>query len=184
LRVPTAGEKQALWFLAIVALSGSGVRLWRSSAAPITATDSLALDAQIARVDSVRALNHAAARGRTRRLDAGPATRTPGDAARVASQDSSDTTPLDVDRATQDEIEGLPGIGPALAKRIVTYRDSVGSFGQVEALCQVSGIGPALVKRLRPLVTFTGPRRPVSDECGGASKRPPDSRRPRDSKPR
>jgi len=182
--MPTAGEKKTLWFLAIVALSGSGVRLWRSSGPPVTAADSLALDAQIARVDSVRALNHAVTRGRGRRLDAGPATRTPGDAARVASLDSSDATPLDLDRATQDEIEGLPGIGPALAKRIVAFRDSVGSFGQVEALCDVSGIGPALVKRLRPLVTFTGQHRPVSDECDGASKQARASHRPRDSKPR
>jgi hypothetical protein len=79
---------------------------------------------------------------------------------------------LDLDRATADQIDALPGIGPALSKRIVAARDSIGGFGQIEALCGIAGIRASVLQRLRPLVTFTGGRRPLSDACGEASKRP------------
>jgi competence protein ComEA len=160
--VPTKGEKKALWFLAIVMLSGSAVRLCRSAAPSSAAADASALETQLARVDSVRALDHTRTkkRGQSR--------------ANLPQQRDSvepEALPLvDLDRASEAEIEALPGIGPALAHRIVSFRDSLGAFGDIAALCAVSGIGPALTKKLRPLVTFTGPRRPVSDECGAASK--------------
>ncbi len=55
---------------------------------------------------------------------------------------------LNVNRATAVELEGLPGIGPALARRIVADREARGPFATVEALDRVPGIGPALVTRL------------------------------------
>ncbi|HEX7120528.1 MAG TPA: helix-hairpin-helix domain-containing protein [Longimicrobiales bacterium] len=58
--------------------------------------------------------------------------------------------PLDLNRATAAELEALPGIGPALAARIVAYRDSAGPFTAVDSLTRVRGIGPALLERLRP----------------------------------
>lgn len=79
-------------------------------------------------------------------------------------------SPIDLDRATVEEIEALPGIGPALAKRIVATRDSAGSFGSMDALCTVRGVGPKLAERLRSLVTFTGPRRPLIDACGAPDR--------------
>jgi competence ComEA-like helix-hairpin-helix protein len=59
---------------------------------------------------------------------------------------------VDVNRATAAELERLPGIGPALAQRIVAYRDSAGGFATVEQLERVRGIGPALRGRIAPLV--------------------------------
>ena len=149
--MPSTNERKALWFLAAVVLSGSGVRLWRSQAVAVPVTEVAPLARQIERIDSVR------------RVPRGKRTREPPVNARG--------TPamLDLDRATATEIETLPGIGPALAERIVRHRDSAGTFGSVEALCLVRGIGPAMAEKLRPLVTFTGPRRPLSDACGGAS---------------
>ena len=78
-------------------------------------------------------------------------------------------------------IEGLPGIGPALAERIVANRDSLGAFGHIDALCDVRGVGAALAAKLRPLVTFSATRRPVSGACGKASKKP---RKARAARPR
>jgi DNA uptake protein ComE-like DNA-binding protein len=172
LSVATANERKALWFLALVALSGSSVRLWRANAPDAGVVESAALERQIGRVDSVRALRH-----------------TSKDARRSTASADSETPrvppgPVDLDRASADEIEALPGIGPALAKRIAAAGDSVGGFGRIEALCDVSGIGPALVERLRPLVTFTGARRPLSDTCGEASKRPRKTRVARTRKTR
>jgi len=67
------------------------------------------------------------------------------------------TAPLvDLDRASEREIEALPRIGPALARRIVASRDSLGAFGSLEGLGRVRGLGPATRKRLAQLVTFSG----------------------------
>jgi DNA uptake protein ComE-like DNA-binding protein len=161
--MPTANESKALWFLALVALSGTGVRLWRAQIPSATPTESAALERQIERVDSVRDARHKTTRRAT----------SPSAAASVDSQ-TSDTPPrpaLDLDQATAAELEALPGIGPALAKRVADHRDSIGAFGGFDALCEVRGIGPALIERLRPLVTFTAPRRHVSAGCGEASKK-------------
>ena len=64
--------------------------------------------------------------------------------------------PVDLDLATAPEIEMLPRIGPALARRIVANRDSLGPFGSLAALKRVKGMGPASLDRLAPLVTFGG----------------------------
>lgn len=60
---------------------------------------------------------------------------------------------LNVNRATAVELEALPGIGPALARRIVADRESQGPFATVAALDRVPGIGPALLARLEGLIT-------------------------------
>ena len=70
----------------------------------------------------------------------------------VGTGSSTAAAPLDLNRATAAELETLSGIGPALAARIVAYRDSVGGFASVEELGRVRGIGPATLERLRPRV--------------------------------
>lgn len=62
---------------------------------------------------------------------------------------------VDVNAATARELAALPGIGPALAGRIVAWRSAHGRFGSVDALGEVPGIGPATVERLRPRVRVT-----------------------------
>ena len=60
--------------------------------------------------------------------------------------------PIDVNRASAVQLQTLPGIGPALASRIVAYR-SRRPFRRVEDLQQVSGIGPKTLTALRPRVS-------------------------------
>lgn len=64
---------------------------------------------------------------------------------------------LNVNTATQAELEALPGIGPVIAKRIIEWRETKGPFVKVEDLLQVAGIGPVRLAGIRDLVT-------VSDE--------------------
>jgi competence protein ComEA len=60
--------------------------------------------------------------------------------------------PLDLNRASVEDLEALPGIGPALAARIVAARQER-LFSSIEDLERVPGIGPATLQRLRALVT-------------------------------
>jgi competence protein ComEA len=62
---------------------------------------------------------------------------------------------LDLNTASAAELAGLPGIGPALARRIVAHRAAHGRFRSVAQLEEVAGIGPATVKRLSGRVRAT-----------------------------
>jgi len=63
---------------------------------------------------------------------------------------------VDVNRASEEALQALPGVGPALARRIVEARTRT-PFRSVEELVRVRGIGPATVERFRGRVTV-GPR--------------------------
>lgn len=60
---------------------------------------------------------------------------------------------ININWATQAELESLPGIGPGIAQRILDYRDQNGPFDSIEAIQQVSGIGPATFARFQDLIT-------------------------------
>lgn len=57
---------------------------------------------------------------------------------------------LDLNHASAQELDALPGIGPVLARRIVERRERQGAFRHVDELLSVPGIGPRLLERLRP----------------------------------
>lgn len=63
---------------------------------------------------------------------------------------------VDINRADEAELQRLPGVGPALARRIIERRDRAGRFRAIEDLLEVPGIGPATLARLRPLVRLGG----------------------------
>jgi competence protein ComEA len=60
--------------------------------------------------------------------------------------------PVSLNAATLEELDALPGIGPALAQQIVTYRETEGPFTSIDQLTDVPGIGPSKLEQLRPLV--------------------------------
>lgn len=60
--------------------------------------------------------------------------------------------PLDLNSATLEQLDALPGLGPVLAQRILDWRTTNGRFSTVEELGEVSGIGEATLGDLRPLV--------------------------------
>ncbi|GIW04210.1 MAG: hypothetical protein KatS3mg059_0830 [Thermomicrobiales bacterium] len=60
---------------------------------------------------------------------------------------------ININTATIDELDTLPGIGPAKAQAIVEYRTAHGPFRTVDELVLVDGISPAMLDRLRPLIT-------------------------------
>ncbi|HEX3561154.1 MAG TPA: helix-hairpin-helix domain-containing protein [Pyrinomonadaceae bacterium] len=67
----------------------------------------------------------------------------------------ADAVPLvSINHSSREELEKLPGIGPALAARIVEQRERYGPFRRVEHLLMVRGISERLFRQLRPYVTL------------------------------
>ena len=75
-----------------------------------------------------------------------------GAAATPPAGGSSPSAPLDLNSATLEQLEGLPGIGPVTAQKILDYRQQHGAFHSVNELQGVPGIGPAHMAQLKGLV--------------------------------
>lgn len=60
---------------------------------------------------------------------------------------------IDINSASAETLETLPGIGPVTAGKIVAYREENGAFREPADLLLVSGIGPATLERIEPLIT-------------------------------
>jgi competence protein ComEA len=169
--MPTTGERHALLFLASIAVIGAGVRsaesarLVRALGVPAkgVAADGgqslgdRALAAQITAVDSARAAR--ASRPTRRSRAAATGTGNSSSDSPVPTPNTRNGTPaaplsINVNSATAKELERLPRVGPALAARIVQWREEHGPFRSIEDLRHVRGIGPATAAKLLPAVTF------------------------------
>lgn len=75
---------------------------------------------------------------------------------KVLTEGESSEIGLDINRATVEQLEALPGIGTVIACRIVEYREKHGRFKTVQDLLNVSGIGPKRLAVIKDFV-FCGP---------------------------
>jgi competence protein ComEA len=145
--MPTPGERKALLFFSVVLVLGASTRAYRTfrSQSPVDSGARSALERQIKAADSARRAGLRKPK-RARKQKAPP----------------NPVGPLDLDLASEKEIEGLRHVGPTLAKRIVADRDSFGPFGSMEGLKRVKGIGPSMVEKLDSSVTFSLVPRPTN----------------------
>ncbi len=185
----TSAERRAVGFFAALAAAGAGARVFGigdpPGARPPTPADRLALQRQLEAVDSAHARK---ARGRTgersggrgarRRRSADSAASVPaepraaGPVGRAAGHRVAEVAgPVNVNEADSAALEALPGVGPALARRIVADRAAHGAYRSMTELSRVPGIGAGLERRLAGAVrfgvagggvTFTGGGRPLS----------------------
>lgn len=80
----------------------------------------------------------------------------PGSAATTTAGGTPPSAPgglIDINTAPAQALEQIPGVGPVLAQRIVSYREQNGGFQTVEQLLEVSGIGEATFAEMQSMVT-------------------------------
>ena len=168
--MPTPAERKALLFFSTVLVLGASTRAYRTlhGRPPADSRARWALEHQIKAADSAR---HAGLRKPKREKKEKPPAKAAG--------------PVDLDVASAKEIESLKYIGPALAKRIVADRDSLGPFGSIEGLKRVKGVGSSMVEKLRSTVTFSLVPRPKNEVISRPSELPKARRKPhrRDMRP-
>jgi competence ComEA-like helix-hairpin-helix protein len=168
--MPTPAERKALLFFSVVLTLGASTRAYRvlHGRPASDAGARSALEVQIKAADSAR---HAGLRKPKR------------EAKKKAPPKPAGKVDLDV--ATEKEIESLRHIGPALARRIVADRDSFGPFGSIEGLRRVKGVGPSMVEKLDSAVTFSLVPRPTNTVISRPSELPKARRKPhrRDMRP-
>jgi competence ComEA-like helix-hairpin-helix protein len=83
--------------------------------------------------------------------------------------------PVELNAADAPTLELLPGIGPALAARILVSRREHGDFSSVDDLMRVRGIGPRRLEALRPLLRVASPAPLQDGGCdGGVNAQAPD----------
>ena len=70
----------------------------------------------------------------------------------VIVQDSSSSSLININSATQSKLDSLPGIGPSTASKIIDYRNKNGDFKNIEDLMNVSGIGEAKFNNIRDYI--------------------------------
>ncbi|MEU8517779.1 ComEA family DNA-binding protein [Kitasatospora sp. NPDC048722] len=120
----------------------------RVAGGPLPETDTRSLN--LARVltdgEQIRVGEPAPPPGTDAGVAAGPG---PGPPSVVPSRQS-----VSLNRATLEQLDTLPGVGPTLAQRILAFRTSHGSFRTLDQLRQVSGIGARTYAELRPLLTL------------------------------
>ncbi len=114
---------------------------------PFLRLDPAAIRSLEARAGRGRATSAVAAADGVRREQASVSPRSP------ARQGSAGGALVDINRATADELQAIPGIGPVIAARIVAYRSEKGPFRAVDELVQVPGVGEKTLARIGPLVT-------------------------------
>jgi comEA protein len=95
-------------------------------------------------------------------------------AAQAAAESAAPSAGIvNLNSASAEELERLPGIGPSRARAILALRAKLSRFSRLEDLLRVKGIGRATFRKLRPWLALSGPTTLQSNATAGPVTRPP-----------
>ena len=135
----TTQERFVLLFLSVTLVIGAAVKVTHAHQAAILSIDTPRVAQEMA---SFKAVSH--------QLNTNVSSISSPETKPV---DPKKTSTLNINTASTEELQQLPGIGPALANRIVKYREENGPFTQIEDLMQVKGIGNKMYLKISTTIS-------------------------------
>lgn len=124
----TATERTVILFLTVTFLIGAGIRLYQETFPSTPQFDYRSSDSTYA------ALNESIEREQLQ-------------------SDSASTGIININKASKEQLENLPGIGEVTAERILLYREKTGNFKHIDDLKKIKGITKTRFKQIKPFVT-------------------------------
>ena len=124
----TRNEKMGLLFLAFGFISGMGVWIYRQYYEPVPIISDYILNQELFSSEKVN------------EKEINP------------EETKNPNLLVSINKATQEQLEYLPGIGPVMASRIIAYRDQHHGFRTIDELVEIKGIGEKTVEKLRPYI--------------------------------
>jgi competence protein ComEA len=158
--MPLRSDQKALLFIGAVAVLGAGVRVVRAATGRRDPGPQPALERQSRAADSASRAGRQKGKRVAGKLSDAKSRSPKGTSAPVGSgpldRPGYVAGKLDLDVATATQIDSLPGVGPAMAKRIVADRMRRGPFVTRDGLRRVKGTGPTFLAKIDSFVMFSG----------------------------
>jgi len=142
----TKTESRVILFLVLAFISGIGIKIYKSNFESEKKFDYTALDSEFTARSLIAAESDSSKSDRMKNKDG---------STRIKSNDLTIIPPyiIDLNKATKEELTGLPGIGDVIAERIINYKKENGPFTSVETLMKIKGIGKKKFEKVAPFIT-------------------------------